>query len=119
MRQLAAILGLLLAVGCGASGGGGARLALGAPTPSTPAGATGTALLVVDSIDVAPPAWLELSDDPALAVGLDAYVRDASAALGGFLPAPGDAQDFPLTVVLHDVVGCNFWDPSTRTAWLE
>ena len=114
------------------NGAGGTGTGTGSGTGTTPAAGSGSgtsapagtpsatsATVTVDGVAVVPPAWFAAGDETNLAVGVDSYIRDAQAALTNWLPQPASASQLPLTVIFHDVAGANFWDASTRTAWLE
>lgn len=119
---LLAALVLLIVPACSS---GGDHVALGRLAASTggPAAAPppppASASVEVYGVAVVPTSWLAADDVPALEAALAEYLDDASAALGGWRQSPGDTTDFALVIVFHDVRGANFWDVSTRTAWLE
>ena len=111
----AAILFLL-----GGCGGGGApfSIAHGAPGAASDVPARAPAGVEVYGVAIVPPDWLQAADVPPLEVAIAEYLDDARTALGGWRPSAGSAQAFGLTVVFHDVRGSNYWDATTRTAWL-
>jgi hypothetical protein len=121
---------LLAMVGCGSGSSGSTGVRLGSPplanasgggggTPPPPPAAS-SAAIVIDGVHVTVPSWFMLADTPNLAVAFDQYIQDARANLAGWLPDPGNPPTSPpLEVIFHDVTGMNYWDITTRTAWLE
>jgi len=123
-----ALCGLLIVFGvAGCSGGGSSgEIQLGpasgspqAQTNSSSSTSGQTAAVESYGVRFVPPAWFTLDDHPALAAAASEYILDAQTQLSGWLPQPGDAVRHPLTVILHDVQGSEYWSETTRTAWLS